>query len=141
MCWTATLFAFRADSMHNFMRVVECAAIPFLIIAVAIVGCAWVLARIPVRGRTLAIIAVAAIAIILLLTPYAPQVSMYLLNRWTFVMGGVMLAVEWRGRHHSFALQQMPRRRWLRRTCDIMLFYIVLTAFFAGEEAFIYFQF
>lgn len=141
MCWTATLFAFRADNMHNLMRVVECAAIPFMIIAVAIVGCAWVLARIPVRGRTLAIIAVAAIAMILLLTPYAPQVSMYLLNRWTYVMGGVMLAVEWRSRHHSFALQQMPRRRWLRRACDIMLFYIVLTAFFAGEEAFIYFQF
>lgn len=141
LCWTFTLFAFRANSTANFLHAVQNCAIPFAIAAAAIIAAAWLLARIPLRGRTLLIISCITLAGLLTISPLVPSVGFYILTRWGFVMGAAMLIIEWRGRHDSFALERMPRRRWLRHTCDILLFYSVLTSFFAGEEAFIYFQF
>lgn len=141
LCWSFTLFAFRANSTANFLHAVQNCAIPFAIAAAIIIAAAWLLARIPLRGRTLLIISCITLLTLLAISPLAPSLGVLILSRWGFVMGAAMLIIEWRGRHDSFALQRMPRRRWLRRACDILLFYTVLTSFFAGEEAFIYFQF
>ena len=52
-----------------------------------------------------------------------------------------MLWVEWRSRSRSFALEVMPRRRWVRLAVYSLLYFFIATGALGTEGDFIYFQF
>ncbi|MCR4828974.1 MAG: MBOAT family protein [Bacteroidales bacterium] len=53
----------------------------------------------------------------------------------------VMLLVEWLNRDSTHEFARLPRRRWLRWGCYIVLIFMILALMPTGEMPFVYFQF
>ncbi len=58
-----------------------------------------------------------------------------------YVFGLVMLWAEWRSRSRSFALETMPRRRWVRISLYMAMYLFIAVGSLGSEGDFIYFVF
>ncbi len=85
--------------------------------------------------------ALMAVAIIIACTIFNTTAAIAAILRWLpWVWGAVMLVVEWRARHLTHGLQQVPRSAALRLVCYMAIILLILTST-AQPTAFIYFQF
>ena len=66
----------------------------------------------------------------------------YVLGFSGFSFAAIMLAAEWKSKKLSFALENMPKKRWIRVTIYTLLYFVIYSSVLeSNSNDFIYFQF
>ena len=130
---------FRAESLSQAVDLCLTGAPLGLATAAAMLVVAWIVSRLRFSFGWLPWAAVALCVIGCLVAPRTAVPA--LLGFAPFVFAALLMWVEWRHRTSHFALESMPRRRWVRVAVYVGLYLLVVTGAMESSGAFIYFKF
>ncbi|MDE6301019.1 MAG: MBOAT family protein [Muribaculaceae bacterium] len=132
---------FRAPDLHYAMRAFALLGPESVIMAALCIGVGWLITRLPRKFNFTIIFALLTVAAVgwVIYRP-DPGITAVFMRRGMFA-AILMFMVEWRGRHNSFALESMPRNRYVRLAAYLALYLIIITAAADTDEPFLYFQF
>lgn len=131
---------FYAETAEVAIKMYRHLIFPGLPIFAGIVLLAWIVKLLRMRFSYFIYILVGLCVVAAVLVP--ATMLRYTLGFAGYIAGALMLAVEWKSRKRSFALEKMPARQWQRVMIYVALYITVLSFVFdLGASEFIYFQF